>query len=126
MLKALTILFLTISNLAFADDASGFTPHKPTDFIKSLDQDPETGKKVYQAFCGLCHDIKPSIPVGAPRFGVMEDWAKRMGKGLDEIYKNLDEGIGAMPARGGCFECTDEMLKSAMIYMMPEELLKNE
>jgi len=37
---------------------------------------------------------------------------------MDTLLKMTIQGVGAMPARGGCFECSDGQLKEAIIYML--------
>lgn len=92
--------------------------HHPEQFIKKLQGDKQAGKKIYRQFCQLCHAINPQIDVGAPRIGVSEDWQHRMKQGLNTMLRNIDNGMNAMPARGGCFECSDEQLKAAIKYML--------
>jgi len=93
--------------------------HNPQEFIESLKNDPEAGKKINQQFCSTCHAKEPSIDLGAPRFRVKKDWETRMKKGLDAMLTVTTVGINQMPPRGGCFECSDEQLKSAILYMLP-------
>jgi len=33
------------------------------------------------------------------------------------MLQRTDEGIGFMPARGGCFECTDQQLLLAVLAL---------
>lgn len=98
-------------------------PHHPENFIESLKKDPKASEKIYLEFCAVCHDKDPQIPLGAPRIGVPSDWTSRH-KTLDEMTNSVLEGLNAMPARGGCFECTDELLKAAIQYMIPKEKSK--
>jgi len=37
------------------------------------------------------------------------------------LLEHTSEGFGAMPARGGCFECTDEQLELAILAMLPKK-----
>jgi|GEM_PF-4218619 len=94
--------------------------HHPEEFLKSIQNDPEAGKKIYQQFCSTCHDKNPSIDLGAPRIGVHRDWDTRMKNGLDGLLTVTQVGLNQMPARGGCFECSDAQLKAAIIYMLPQ------
>lgn len=98
--------------------------HKPEEFIKSIQGKKNEGEKIYQHFCANCHALKPLIPLGAPRIGVEVDWKNRLKKGINELLKHTDEGINAMPARGGCFECSDEQLVQAVAYMLPKKSKK--
>jgi cytochrome c5 len=92
--------------------------HRPIDFIKSIEHDPKAGQKIYQSFCQNCHAPKPLIPVGAPRVGNAKDWEKRLTQGQKALLQHTIEGIGIMPARGGCFECSDEQLQKAIDYIL--------
>ena len=93
--------------------------HHPEEFIKSIQNDPAAGEKIYQQFCSTCHDKDPSIDVGAPRKGVTKDWNSRMKKGIDGLLTVTIAGINQMPPRGGCFECSDAQLRAAIVYMLP-------
>lgn len=124
MLKKITgvcLLFL-LSFTAFSEPEN--VPmitqrHHPEEFIQSIQNDPQAGKKIYQQFCATCHAKEPSIDVSAPRIGVASDWKARMKKGLNGLLAVTTVGINQMPPRGGCFECSDAQLKAAIIYMLP-------
>lgn len=93
--------------------------HHPEAFIASIQNDPNAGQKVYEQFCSTCHAQDPSIEIGAPHFRVSKDWKKRMDKGLQGLLTVTIAGLNQMPPRGGCFECSDQLLKEAIIYMLP-------
>jgi cytochrome c5 len=125
------VFFLVVelsSSLAYADGVAGTdnptmitNRHHPEQFIQSIQNDPEAGKKIYQQFCSTCHAKDPSIALGAPRIGIASDWQDRMEKGIDGLLKVTIVGINQMPPRGGCFECSDAELKQAIVYMLPAE-----
>lgn len=97
--------------------------HHPEEFLASLaGKDQQTvGKAVYQQFCSTCHAKKPTIPLGAPRIGVTEDWQSRQALRTPQaMLKRIDAGLNAMPARGGCFECSDQQLLDAIHYLLPK------
>ena len=73
-----------------------------------------SAKEVYDTKCGLCHTSGAS---GAPKFGTA-DWADRGAKGIDALLETAISGIGAMPAKGLCTDCSDDELKGAIEYMM--------
>jgi cytochrome c5 len=83
------------------------------EFIQSVSHQPDEAEKIYQSFCKNCHAPKPLIPLGAPRIGYSSEW-----KGRKDLLKSTLEGKGLMPARGGCFECSDEQLKKVIDYMI--------
>ena len=94
--------------------------HHPQDFLKSIAGSPNEGEQIVQHYCANCHAQKPIIPLGAPRIGKKEDWDPRIKQGIDILFKHTNEGINAMPARGGCFECSDKQLMLALASMLPK------
>lgn len=88
--------------------------------VKDLPKSKETkevskAQKIYEATCSACHS---NAAIGAPVVGDKDAWAKVVEKGLDKVYKNAIEGVGAMPARGGNADLSDEQLKDVINYMI--------
>ncbi|BBI54883.1 hypothetical protein HORIV_73040 [Vreelandella olivaria] len=52
--------------------------------------------------------------------GDSEAWAARLEKGADELYASAINGIGAMPAKGGNPNLSDEEVMAIVDYMMAE------
>ncbi len=75
---------------------------------------PRSGQAVYDTKCATCH---ASGAAGAPRFGDTGAWAPRIGKGMDVLYTSAISGLAGMPAKGLCFDCSDDELKAAVDYM---------
>ena len=75
---------------------------------------PRGGEEVYAAACSACHD---SGAAGAPKIGDTGAWADRISKGNDTLYKHAINGFNAMPAKGGCSDCSDEEVQNAVDYM---------
>lgn len=94
--------------------------HHPQEFLKQIHGSVNEAKEIYTHFCVNCHAKKPLIPLGAPKIADVTDWKWRMKQGLTMLLKNTDEGMNAMPPRGGCFECTDEQLLLAIQFMLPK------
>lgn len=94
------------------------TFHYPALFVKQLAGDPQAGKKIFKEFCAACHSQQPRIDIKAPHIGDKNAWEIRRKWGVDNLLKITIEGVGAMPARGGCFECSDEQLKQAIEYIL--------
>ena len=92
--------------------------HYPLTFVMQLKNDPHAGQKIFAEYCSVCHSPNPEIPVHAPRIGYKQDWLKFKKMSVDDLFKLATIGYGAMPARGGCFECTDQQLKQAMQYIL--------
>ena len=99
--------------------------HHPQDFLKSIAGSDNEGAQIVQHYCANCHATKPIIQLGAPRMGDLQDWEPRIKLGIESLFKQTDEGLNAMPARGGCFECTDKQLMLAIMFMLPEKLRKS-
>jgi len=73
-----------------------------------------SAEEVYTTKCALCHAAGVS---GAPKFG-SADWADRGAKGIDALMATAISGIGAMPAKGLCTDCSDEELQGAIEHMI--------
>jgi len=96
------------------------TFHYPALFVGQLKGDPLAGKKIFQEFCVACHAKEPRIDVHAPRIGVSSDWKFRRSRGMPILLKTTINGVGAMPARGGCFECSDDQLRQTIQYIIDQ------
>ena len=95
--------------------------HHPQDFLSSLKNDRQAAEKIYKHFCANCHNPKPLLPLGAPQIGDELSWKKRLEPGFNTLFTNTLNGKGLMPARGGCFECSDEQLKMIVKYMIKQK-----
>jgi cytochrome c5 len=71
------------------------------------------GKKVYESICVACHGTGVA---GAPKFGDKAAWAPRLAKGFEAMLASANQGLNAMPAKGG-FTGTDEEFNAAVIYI---------
>ncbi len=92
--------------------------HHPQEFLKKIAGKKQEGRDIVEHYCATCHAEKPLIPLGAPRMGVPKDWSPRLKQGLNKLLQHTEEGIGLMPARGGCFECSDHQLKLAVMVLL--------
>lgn len=73
-------------------------------------------EEIYLQTCSTCHVAGLAA---APKFGSRKEWASRIAKGLDSLYRSAIEGIPpAMPAKGMCFDCSDDDLKAVVDYMV--------
>lgn len=88
--------------------------HHPQAFLDEIKGTQGEGQAIVKHFCASCHAVHPLIAVGAPRIGHSEDWAPRLQQDPAVLWSHTTEGYHAMPARGGCFECSDEQLKQAI------------
>ncbi len=94
------------------------TYHYPATFVKQLKGDPHAGEKIFKEFCSACHASQPKIDIHAPRINNKVVWHALGQLGLPALVKITATGVGAMPARGGCFECSDEQLSEAVEYIL--------
>lgn len=69
----------------------------------------------YLQTCAVCHDQGVQ---GAPVPGVIEDWGFRLEYGREDLYTNTILGVGEMPPRGACADCTDAELRAIVDYML--------
>lgn len=69
----------------------------------------------YMATCFACHN---SGAGGAPNPNNADDWTARMEQGMDAMMNNVINGVNAMPAKGLCFNCTNEDLRAIVDYML--------
>ena len=71
----------------------------------------------YMASCFACHSTGAA---GAPKVGagMSAEWEPRLEKGLDAVVQNAINGVNTMPAKGLCFDCTDEDLRAIVEYMI--------
>lgn len=78
-----------------------------------------SGAEVYNQSCAACHN---SGAAGAPRLGT-DAWQTRLDdKGFDTLVENSISGIGAMPPRGGCADCSDEEIEASVQYIIDESI----
>lgn len=70
----------------------------------------------YNMTCATCHVAGVA---GAPKLGDVAAWGPRMEKGMDALYQSAINGMPpAMPAKGMCFNCSDDDLKALVDYMV--------
>ena len=80
-----------------------------------VDTGPLSGEAVYNQFCFACHATGAS---DAPLFADAEAWAPRISKGMDALMASTLNGIGMMPAKGTCMNCSDNELQAAVEHMV--------
>jgi len=83
-------------------------------FTATAQAEPD-GEAVYNSACMACHMTGAA---GAPIMGDTGAWAPRLEKGIDELYANSINGIGAMPPKGGFTNLSDEEVNAAVDYML--------
>ncbi len=76
---------------------------------------PRSGEAVYTSKCATCHATGAA---GAPKLGDAAAWSARLGKGMDTLYTNAIKGFNGMPAKGLCFDCSDDEIKASVDYLV--------
>ena len=95
---------------------------KPEPEAKPAESAAADGKKVFDGLCFGCHGANSAIP-DTPRITHKDEWAPRIKKGKDTLFKHALEGFtdkGMMPARGGNSALSDDEVKAAVVYMVNE------
>lgn len=69
---------------------------------------------IYETNCAICHS---KAGTGAPQSGKLSDWQERSSKGMEAMLNNAMDGFQAMPAMGGCFDCTEEDFRPLITFM---------
>jgi len=68
----------------------------------------------YQQSCFACHGTGAA---GAPKLDDKVAWENIMAKGMDAVMVNVMNGINVMPAKGLCFDCSEDELMAIVGYM---------
>ncbi len=72
-------------------------------------------RKTYSQHCSSCHE---NGNYGAPARGNVEAW-EPFPQNLNELLAMTVVGKGSMSARGGCDECSDQLLLETIKLMLP-------
>lgn len=78
-------------------------------------------KFIYQTYCAACHATGAA---GAPKVGVVADWAARVKNGTKTLVKHSISGLKFMPPKGTCAKCSDQEIAATVDYML-SKLPKN-
>ncbi|MBA2409655.1 MAG: c-type cytochrome [Gammaproteobacteria bacterium] len=74
-------------------------------------------KATYQAMCSSCHD---SGALGAPMVTDPAAWQARIAMGPQALYSSAINGVGAMPAKGGHAQLSEDEVKGAVDYIIAQ------
>lgn len=78
---------------------------------------PDTGKKIYEAHCAVCHGTGAA---GSPILGDLAAWQPRIKQGMDVLNQHAINGLNSMPPKGGCMSCSDDEIKAAVQYLVDQ------
>jgi cytochrome c5 len=80
---------------------------------------PKDGKTLFEAVCSVCHGAGIA---GAPKAGDKAAWGPRIAEGKATLYQHALGGYtgktGAMPAKGGRTDLSDDLIKQGVDYMV--------
>ena len=68
----------------------------------------------YKQACAACHAAGVA---GAPKAFDAAAWKPRLDKGMDTLVSSVTNGLGAMPPRGLCMDCTADQYKALINHM---------
>ena len=68
----------------------------------------------YNKSCGFCHALGTA---GAPKSHDATAWKPRIAKGIDVLRASVKNGLNAMPPKGLCTDCSDEMYENLIVFM---------
>lgn len=100
------------------DDLISQTPkaEKSQLAVKKAMVDSNLDQTVFKRICSSCH---ATGALGAPRAKIPEDW-ERFPRNISALLELARQGKGAMMPSGGCTDCSDEELKEAIRFMLPD------
>ena len=125
IMRALTLLLFTILITpahAYHNSAQKVNERtKPVGQVKIVDvaaaaaaAEPRTGDAVYNGACMACHTTGAA---GAPKFGDKAAWDAR-GKTVEAYTQSVWNGLGAMPAKGMCMDCSQDEIRAAVEHIL--------
>lgn len=82
------------------------------------------GKEVYNQACTVCHQEGQA---GAPMIGDGANYLERLhARHYNGLVRNVINGYNNMPIRGGCVNCNDTDIESAVLYLLHESLNRDQ
>lgn len=85
--------------------------------LLAADDAAATGKAVYEKTCAACHATGVA---GAPKLGDKEGWGPLLDKSIEQMTGVVISGKGAMPAKGGNPQLSDDEIRAAVSYMLEQ------
>ena len=74
-----------------------------------------SGQELFDTICKGCHDTGM---MDAPLIRSAEFKERLAKKGFDKLFEDAKSGIGDMPAKGSCGDCSDDELKTAIRFLL--------
>lgn len=110
------ILFAAAALLLAACSDNDSNNNAPAAAANQADQ--RSGALLYRQYCVNCHG---SGAGGAPQVGKDHRlyWSHEVEEeGFETLVQEAIHGINAMPPRGNCYDCSDQEIRNAVIYML--------
>ena len=84
--------------------------------VAAASNGPRSGEKIYNSYCTACHTAGV---LGAPKIGDTGTWNQKLAAAgsYSTLLTNAIKGIGSMPPKGTCMDCTDEEISTAIEHM---------
>ncbi len=78
--------------------------------------EPRSGDAVYGQYCTACHG---SGILEAPKTGDTAAWEARLAAAgsIEDLTQSAIAGVGAMPPKGTCADCSDDEIMAAIQHM---------
>jgi len=84
--------------------------------MEAVSDSAASPEAIYERSCSTCHDLGIA---GAPKMSDVAQWAPRLEKGMETLYDSGIYGLApGMPAKGMCFECSDDDIRAVVDYMV--------
>ena len=110
----LALLFVALLALAGCSPSAPKTPARSAAELEAPRPADARLAGIYERACFLCHARAGS---GAPLVGDIPAWAPRLAKGTDALVANVRQGVGGMPPRGLCPDCSDADFVDLITFM---------
>ncbi len=107
--KAIVSRITPAGELAMEGDAIASAP------VVAASSGPRSGEDIYKKSCFACHTTGAA---GAPKIGDAAAWGPRISKGIETLYEHAWKGFKTMPAKGNCFDCSQDEIKSVVDYLV--------
>lgn len=106
---------LALLTLALAA-CSAPEPPGPADEARATQMRPHNAAlaEKYERSCMVCHT---QAAAKAPLTGFAPAWQPRLKQGMDTLVRHAEQGLGGMPARGLCADCTADDLRALIRFM---------
>ncbi|WP_245662954.1 c-type cytochrome [Endozoicomonas arenosclerae] len=84
--------------------------------VASTSSGPRSGEQIFNQFCTACHTTGL---LGAPKKDDKAAWETKLSAAGDfsKLLGNAISGIGSMPPKGTCMDCSDEEMSNAIEFM---------